>query len=83
MKPEPDAEAITVGPNTRVTFMGVALVSLLVGLCVGTWTIGVGLERFNRNMEDRMTHDEMFEWTMGARSKVPELPLYVPPKRKD
>jgi hypothetical protein len=72
---------IVIAPSTRVTFVGVALIGLLVGLCAGTATIAVGLERFNRNMEDRMTHDEMFQWTWDSHMKDPQFPIYVPPRK--
>jgi hypothetical protein len=86
MRDQPEGaggQTVQVGPNTRVTFVGVALISLLVGLCVGTATIAVGLERFNRNMEDRMTHDEMTRYTIEARAAVPQLPLYLPPTKRN
>lgn len=85
----PDQSNINVGPQTKVSFMGAALVSFLAGLCFAVWTVGVGIERFNQNLEkinaridERVTQDQLFDWSLGARAKVPELPLYVP-KRKD
>lgn len=85
-KPEGEQEEskpIVVGPSTRITFAGVALLGLLGGLCAGVFAVAVGLERFNRNMENRMTHDQMFRWTLEAQRALPTLPMYVPPRPKD
>lgn len=84
--PEPDdapESTPTIGPALRVRFMGATLLGLLGGIMVCTFLVAQGLERLNRNMEDRPTHDQIFRWSLEARAVVPQLPMYVPPVRKD
>jgi hypothetical protein len=79
-KPEDSSESteLTLGPQTRVTFMGVTIISLLAGLCVGAWSASAAFWRLNANIDKKVTRTELTRWTRDAQRAVPTLPIYVP-----
>lgn len=84
-KPEGDEHAaITIGPNTRVNFMGVTIISLLAGLCVGAWSASAAFWRLNANIDKKVTRSEFTRWTLefqqANRGSGITVPIYVPPR---
>lgn len=83
MTAKPEGDEIIVGPNTKVKIYGVALISVLSGLCVAAAAVAVGVERLNRNIEERPTRTEIFYWSLDAQRAVPGLPVFPPGRKKE
>ncbi len=83
-KPEGDG-AITVGPQTRVSFIGVTLIALLSGLCMGAWSASTAFWKLVDSIDKKLSVDEFQRWTQrhqrANRGSDLKVEVYIPPSR--
>jgi hypothetical protein len=72
------APTIVLGPQTRITFMGVTIIGLLVGLCIGAWSASAAFTQINTTIGDKVSKQDLTRWTRDAKVQYPQLPIWLP-----
>jgi len=74
---------LTIGPKTRVSFVGTAIIALLAGLTAGVWSASAAFWKLNATVDKKLTRSEFTRWTIDAFNAGVKVPIYVAPKEQD
>jgi hypothetical protein len=88
MTGKPDGEQIVIGPNSKFTFVGGALLAFAVGV----WVMAGAFFRLEAKMDEGLSKLEFSRWTIQMAERAREadhfnraidVPVYWPPRPGD